>query len=184
MMYNDSTQVPFAEIGGSLADVDDDIDDGRWTQVKVIFEEFYEQGDEERQAGRTPIAMMDRTQVRSEEPPLLQLLICHRNDVDFNEFHWPRPSRCTCSRAPRSSSSPTSASRATVCSTGSCRTPSRCSTAFRPIWPFGSVWPTRTRSATPVPRSSKRGNHHFHQIGGVAQRSRTLRTSGSSAQSP
>lgn len=30
--------------------------------VKVIFEEFYQQGDEERAAGRVPIAMMDRSQ--------------------------------------------------------------------------------------------------------------------------
>lgn len=30
--------------------------------VKVIFEEFYEQGDAERNAGRTPIPMMDRNQ--------------------------------------------------------------------------------------------------------------------------
>ncbi|PSN28964.1 putative 3' [Blattella germanica] len=30
--------------------------------VKVIFEEFYEQGDAERAAGRTPIPMMDRRQ--------------------------------------------------------------------------------------------------------------------------
>ncbi|KAK3922816.1 putative 3',5'-cyclic phosphodiesterase pde-5 [Frankliniella fusca] len=30
--------------------------------VKVIFEEFYQQGDEERAAGRAPIPMMDRTQ--------------------------------------------------------------------------------------------------------------------------
>ncbi|KAG8238045.1 hypothetical protein J437_LFUL013211 [Ladona fulva] len=30
--------------------------------VKVIFEEFYEQGDAERSAGRTPIPMMDRNQ--------------------------------------------------------------------------------------------------------------------------
>lgn len=28
--------------------------------VDVIFKEFYEQGDKERAAGRTPIAMMDR----------------------------------------------------------------------------------------------------------------------------
>ncbi|XP_059351939.1 probable 3',5'-cyclic phosphodiesterase pde-5 isoform X2 [Daphnia carinata] len=31
--------------------------------VKVIFEEFYEQGDEEKKAGRIPIPMMDRTQL-------------------------------------------------------------------------------------------------------------------------
>lgn len=31
--------------------------------VKVIFEEFYEQGDEEKKAGRTPIPMMDRNQL-------------------------------------------------------------------------------------------------------------------------
>lgn len=30
--------------------------------VRVIFEEFYQQGDEERAAGRPPIAMMDRNQ--------------------------------------------------------------------------------------------------------------------------
>jgi cAMP and cAMP-inhibited cGMP 3',5'-cyclic phosphodiesterase 10 len=30
--------------------------------VKGIFEEFYDQGDAERAAGRTPMAMMDRTQ--------------------------------------------------------------------------------------------------------------------------
>ena len=30
--------------------------------VKVIFEEFYEQGDAERQSGRVPIPMMDRNQ--------------------------------------------------------------------------------------------------------------------------
>lgn len=30
--------------------------------VKGIFEEFYEQGDAERRAGKTPMAMMDRTQ--------------------------------------------------------------------------------------------------------------------------
>lgn len=30
--------------------------------VKGIFEEFYEQGDEERRAGRQPMAMMDRYQ--------------------------------------------------------------------------------------------------------------------------
>lgn len=30
--------------------------------VKGIFEEFYEQGDEERRAGRQPMAMMDRFQ--------------------------------------------------------------------------------------------------------------------------
>lgn len=30
--------------------------------VKVIFQEFYEQGDEERRAGRQPIPMMDRLQ--------------------------------------------------------------------------------------------------------------------------
>lgn len=30
--------------------------------VKVIFEEFYQQGDAEREAGRTPISMMDRNQ--------------------------------------------------------------------------------------------------------------------------
>lgn len=30
--------------------------------VRVIFEEFYQQGDEERAAGRSPIAMMDRNQ--------------------------------------------------------------------------------------------------------------------------
>lgn len=30
--------------------------------VRVIFEEFYQQGDEERAAGRQPIAMMDRNQ--------------------------------------------------------------------------------------------------------------------------
>lgn len=28
--------------------------------VKVIFEEFYDQGDKERAAGRDPISMMDR----------------------------------------------------------------------------------------------------------------------------
>lgn len=30
--------------------------------VKGIFEEFYDQGDAEKAAGRTPMAMMDRTQ--------------------------------------------------------------------------------------------------------------------------
>lgn len=30
--------------------------------VKIIFEEFYEQGDAERSAGRKPIPMMDRNQ--------------------------------------------------------------------------------------------------------------------------
>lgn len=30
--------------------------------VQVIFKEFYEQGDKERAAGKTPIAMMDRHQ--------------------------------------------------------------------------------------------------------------------------
>lgn len=30
--------------------------------VNVIFEEFYQQGDAEREAGRTPIPMMDRNQ--------------------------------------------------------------------------------------------------------------------------
>lgn len=30
--------------------------------VKVIFEEFYQQGDAEKSAGLSPIAMMDRTQ--------------------------------------------------------------------------------------------------------------------------
>lgn len=30
--------------------------------VQVIFEEFYQQGDAEREAGRQPIAMMDRNQ--------------------------------------------------------------------------------------------------------------------------
>lgn len=30
--------------------------------VSVIFEEFYQQGDAERAAGRTPISMMDRNQ--------------------------------------------------------------------------------------------------------------------------
>ena len=29
--------------------------------MKVTFEEFYQQGDEEREAGRIPISMMDRT---------------------------------------------------------------------------------------------------------------------------
>ena len=33
------------------------------SQVKVIFEEFYEQGDAEREAGRIPIPMMDRTKL-------------------------------------------------------------------------------------------------------------------------
>lgn len=32
-------------------------------QVNVIFQEFYEQGDAERKAGRVPIPMMDRTQL-------------------------------------------------------------------------------------------------------------------------
>ena len=32
-------------------------------QVKVIFDEFYEQGDDERKAGRIPLPMMDRTKV-------------------------------------------------------------------------------------------------------------------------
>ena len=32
-------------------------------QVKVIFEEFYSQGDEERKVGREPIPMMDRTKL-------------------------------------------------------------------------------------------------------------------------
>lgn len=36
--------------------------------MKVIFEEFYEQGDAERAAGRTPIPMMDRRKPQ-EQPP-------------------------------------------------------------------------------------------------------------------
>ncbi len=32
-------------------------------KVKVIFEEFYEQGDAEKEAGRVPIPMMDRTKL-------------------------------------------------------------------------------------------------------------------------
>ena len=32
-------------------------------QVEVIFQEFYEQGDAEKAAGKTPMPMMDRTQV-------------------------------------------------------------------------------------------------------------------------
>ena len=32
-------------------------------QVKVIFQEFYEQGDAEKEAGRVPIPMMDRTKL-------------------------------------------------------------------------------------------------------------------------
>lgn len=35
--------------------------------VKVIFEEFYDQGDKEREAGRTPIPMMDRN-MPNEQP--------------------------------------------------------------------------------------------------------------------
>lgn len=36
--------------------------------VKVIFQEFYEQGDEERAAGRQPIPMMDRNQPEQQAP--------------------------------------------------------------------------------------------------------------------
>lgn len=41
--------------------------------VKVIFQEFYQQGDEERAAGREPMAMMDRD--RPEEQAASQVWI-------------------------------------------------------------------------------------------------------------
>lgn len=34
--------------------------------VKIIFEEFYAQGDEERRQGRNPIPMMDRTKIKEQ----------------------------------------------------------------------------------------------------------------------
>lgn len=49
--------------------------------VKVIFEEFYDQGDKERAAGRTPIPMMDRNkpdeQPASQVSNLLSLKTCY-----------------------------------------------------------------------------------------------------------
>lgn len=39
--------------------------------VKVIFEEFYDQGDKEKAAGKTPIPMMDRN--KPEEQPASQV---------------------------------------------------------------------------------------------------------------
>ena len=41
--------------------------------VKVIFEEFYEQGDAERKNGREPIAMMDRN--KAHELPQMQVIV-------------------------------------------------------------------------------------------------------------
>lgn len=41
--------------------------------VKVIFEEFYDQGDKEREAGRIPIPMMDRN--RPDQRPASQVRI-------------------------------------------------------------------------------------------------------------
>lgn len=41
--------------------------DAQSETVQVIFQEFYEQGDLEKKAGRTPIPMMDRDKV-NEQP--------------------------------------------------------------------------------------------------------------------
>lgn len=41
--------------------------DAQRETVRVIFEEFYEQGDLEKRAGRTPIPMMDREK-ENEQP--------------------------------------------------------------------------------------------------------------------
>ena len=43
-------------------------------QVEVIFEEFYQQGDAEREAGRIPIPMMDRTQVHLQPDSQVQFI--------------------------------------------------------------------------------------------------------------
>lgn len=52
--------------------------------VRVIFEEFYQQGDEERAAGRMPIAMMDRNQ--PDQQVCCNHLVLHHNV--FNKmFH-------------------------------------------------------------------------------------------------
>lgn len=43
--------------------------------VKGIFEEFYDQGDAEKAAGRSPIAMMDRNQPDQQANSQVKLLI-------------------------------------------------------------------------------------------------------------
>lgn len=44
--------------------------------VKGIFEEFYDQGDAEREAGRQPMAMMDRTQPDQQANSQVVIWIC------------------------------------------------------------------------------------------------------------
>ena len=45
-------------------------------QVKVIFEEFYVQGDEERKAGQEPIPMMDRTKLHLQPDSQVGFISC------------------------------------------------------------------------------------------------------------
>lgn len=51
--------------------------------VKVIFEEFYLQGDAERAAGRQPIAMMDRTQPDQQALSQVSMICVHKLDVNL-----------------------------------------------------------------------------------------------------
>jgi len=46
--------------------------------VKVIFQEFYEQGDAERRAGREPISMMDRLQPEQQSSSQVFSFFCLR----------------------------------------------------------------------------------------------------------
>lgn len=52
--------------------------------VKGIFEEFYDQGDAEREAGRTPMAMMDRTQPDQQANSQVNLVSCNDKNIALN----------------------------------------------------------------------------------------------------
>lgn len=57
--------------------------------VKVIFEEFYLQGDAERAAGRQPIPMMDRTQPDQQGLSQVQMIHYYISKFSFNfNFVW------------------------------------------------------------------------------------------------
>lgn len=52
--------------------------------VRVIFEEFYEQGDIEKRAGRVPIPMMDRE--KESEQPASQ--VCMSYQLCYGNTRW------------------------------------------------------------------------------------------------
>lgn len=45
--------------------------DNHYNKVLSLFEEFYKQGDKEREAGRVPLSLMDRT--KSQEVPKIEV---------------------------------------------------------------------------------------------------------------